>query len=430
MMKTIFLVLCLCLSAAACAAQEKTTEASAGEQLIECVKDGDAGCVARALAAGASVNAVDERGIAALAFAAEGTSEGVVRLLLSAGAEVNGKPAGGTIPLCRAAVFGREEIVRTLLGAGAKINVECDGDHGGTPLTDALTAASLIDMPGIGADRVEGENPRRASKAPRESFQAIARLLVERGADVNVVSKCDMGETALLYAATGADVEMVELLLARGAKPNHGGSVLALLLDAGYDKEKAKWLALPALSKEQSAMLAWFEKTKAARAKIRELLRAAGAKEPVDEGGEGDGPNAETFEEAADDAFTSTILGEDAEDLERLIKAYAAHPLGRHAVANALRTAVVYERVEMVKLLLARGADPDGGRYKPLLDAVTDRDAEYVLMLLDAGADVNATNGDGVTALDVAERWPSSSAGAAEMVEILRARGARNGKQK
>ncbi len=382
-MKTIFLVICLCLSAATCAAQEKT-EASADEQLIACVKDGDAGCVARALAAGASANAVDERGVAALALAAEGTSESVVRLLLNAGAEVNGKPAGGTIPLCRAALFGREEIVRTLLGAGAKINVECDGDHGGTPLTDALLSVMLMDVPG-GDVTGEGEKTRWSSKGPRESFITIARLLVERGADVNVVAKCDVGETALMYAAMSANVEMVKLLLAHGAKVNNGGSVLTLMREAGYEKEKAKWLAMPALAKEQSAMLAWFERTKAEREKIRQLLKAAGGKELEDDGGEDDGADGETFEQVADEIFTSAILKSDAEDLERLIKAYAGHPQGVKVLAEALRTALIYSRTELVELLLARGADP------------------------------NAADDDGQTAREV--------------IEFLKANGAQSGKQ-
>jgi ankyrin repeat protein len=379
-MKTIFLALCLCLSAATCAAQEKT-EVSADEQLIACVKDGDTGCVARALSAGASVNAVDERGIAALALAAEGTSEGVARLLLNSGADVDGKDAGGTIPLCRAASFGREETVRTLLAAGAKINVECDGDHGGTPLTGALMSVTLMDVPG-GDVTGEGEKTRRAFKGSRESYLAIARLLVERGADVNAVAKCDVGETALMYAAMSANVELVEFLLAHGAEVNNGGSVLAMMRAEGYEKEKAKWLSMPALAKEQSAMLAWFERTKAEREKIRQLLRAAGAKEPANDGEE---PAAETFEEVADEIFTSAILKSDAEDLERLIKAYAAHPQGVKVLAEALRTALIYSRTELVKLLLARGADP------------------------------NAADDDGQTAREV--------------TEFLKARGAQSGKQ-
>ena len=437
MMKTIFLVLCLCLSGMTCAAQEQTLGA-ADEQLIACANSGDADCVGRALAAGASANAVDKDGVAALSFAAEGTSESVVRLLLNAGADANKDGPGGTIPLCRAALFGREEIVKMLLGAGAKINVECDRDHGGTPLTDALLAAMLIDMPselkeggasaGDETDDAD-EKLRRALSGPRDSFIAIARLLVERGADVNVVAECEAGETALMYAALSANVEMVELLLAHGARVDKGGSVLAYLREYEYESEKSKRLTLPALSKEQSAMLAWFEKTKPAREKIRQLLKAAGAKEPEDDERGDDDADDETLEQVADEAFDSTIKRNDLEDLGRLVKAYKGHPLAASVLPGALRTAVIYDRPEMVKLLLASGADPNAGRLRPLTDAARDGKVEMTLMLLEAGADVNAADEDGRTALDAAESWAGSSGGHDEVIELLKSRGAKSGKQ-
>ena len=434
-MKTIFLVFCLCLSGAQCAAQGETRE-EADEQLMACVKGGDADCVARALAAGASANAADKDGVAALAFAAEGTSESLVRLLLNAGADVNRGRPGGTMPLCRAALFGREEIVKMLLGAGAQIDVECDDDHGGTPLTSALMAAMIIDMPDElieggasgGDETAEDEKLRRALSGPSDSFLAIARLLVERGANLNVVASCDVGETALMYAAMSANVEMVELLLAHGAKVNNGGSLLAHLRESEYETEKAKWLALPALSKEQSAMIAWFEKTKAARERIRQLLKAAGAKEPEGGGREDDEPYDETFEQVAGEAFDSAIQKNDAEDLEKLVKAYRGHPQGASVMAGALRTAVIYDHPEMVKLLIAWGANPNAGRYSTLMHAAKEGEAEYVRMLLDAGAEVNAADDEGRTALDYAESWAGSE-GHAAVIELLKARGAKSGKQ-
>ncbi|HKQ51204.1 MAG TPA: ankyrin repeat domain-containing protein [Pyrinomonadaceae bacterium] len=400
-MKTILLVLCLCLSGATCAAQEKT-QGAADEQLIACVESGDAECVAKTLTAGADVN-------------------------------------GGGTPLCRAALFGREGVVKVLLAAGAKIDAQCDGDHGGTPLMNSLLAAMLVDTPnelkeGGASDEnesdAEDEKLRRALSTPRESFLAIARLLVERGADVNVVANCDVGETALMYAALSANVEMVEMLLARGAKVNNEVPVLAQLREFEYENEKAKWLALPALSKEQSAMLAWFERTKAEREKIRQLLKAAGAKDAEEDGREDNERDEDNLEEVADEAFTSTIKKGDVEDLERLVKAYAGHPLGQSVLAGALRTAVIYDRAEMVKLLLARGADPNLGRLKPLMDAVSDGEVEYVRLLLEAGADVNATDEEGRSALDYAESWAGSSEGHDEVIELLKARGAKNAKQK
>jgi len=290
-MKLIILAMCLSLSSGICAAQnrEAIAQGTVGkvtdEKLILCVKNGDANCVTLALAMGADANTVDEKGMTVLILAAEGKSASVVRFLLGAGADVNKARQGEGTPLCRAALFGRKEIAETLLERGAKINIVCDSDHGDTPLMDALRGAMYGDMPGDlkeelvetnGNDggsendnanatdeaRNEAEKLREVLNAPRDDFLAIARLLLARGADVNVVAKCDVGETALMYAATGASVEMVKELLARGADVNEGASVLTLLLQFEREYERVKRLVLPALSKEQTAMLAWSEKTR------------------------------------------------------------------------------------------------------------------------------------------------------------------------
>lgn len=452
-MKTIFLAMCLSLSSLICAAQNREaatkakTQKAHNEQLIACVKNDDADCVAQALAAGADANAIDKESVAALILAAEGKSASIVRLLLDAGADANEARQGEGTPLCRAALFGREEIVEILLGAGAKINVVCDNDHGDTPLMDALRGAWLRALPAhlqeefTGtddsdddanvADETKGkvEKWRGVLNAPRDSFLATARRLLARGADVNAVAKCDMGETALMYAAMSANVEMVKELLSHGADVKTGTPVLAMLREFELEHEKAKRLALPALSKEQSAMLIWSEKTKTAREEITRLLKAAGAEEVEDEDDENAESAEKALEEAANEAFSSTIQKNDIKELERLIEAYAAHPLGARVLPEALRIAVIHNRREIVKLLLARGVNPNGAGYSTLIHAAHDGNLEYVQMLLEAGADVNATDNNGHTALDAAEGWSSSEEHRA-VAEALKARGAQSKRQK
>lgn len=271
--------------------------------------------------------------------------------------------------------------------------------------------------------------------APAADFIAIARLLLARGADPNVVARCDAGETALFYAAMGASVEMVRELLARGADVNKGAPLLAVLREFDPEDEKMILRKLPALSREQAAMLAWGRETAAARAEIRRLLRAAGAQEvsPDDEA-EASTPDEKALEEVAETAFDDVIEKDDVEDFRRLVEAYAAHPLGPVVLPEALRTAVIYGRTAMVKLLLERVGHPNPVRgtprgHTPLMQAAQDGNVEYVRMLLDAGADVNAADDDGKTALDMAEGWRSSEEHRA-VVELLRARGARRGTQK
>lgn len=81
---------------------------------------------------------------------------------------------------------------------------------------------------------------------------------------------------------------------------------------------------------------------------------------------------------------------------------------GADADGGALHAAAGGARLELVRLLLAAGADvdrrdPETGRA-PLHAAVTggaEDSLEIVQVLLDAGADVNATTNDGASALDI-----------------------------
>jgi ankyrin repeat protein len=462
-MRTILLAVCLGAVSMTCAAQgrEKTTEAADGkvirEKLISCVEASDADCVTQLLKAGAGPDAADARGVAILSLAAEGRSVSIVRLLLDAGADVNKAGAGDGTPLCRAALFGRKEIAELLMERGAEVNVVCDSDHGDTPLMTALRGAMLGGMPGEMKDGISGADGdrgggedgdagaagevrrgaklREALNTPADDFLAVARALLARGADVNAVAKCDAGETALMYAASAANLEIVKALLARGANVRKGASVLAMLTDMERESEKAKGRALPAISREQAATLAWVEKTKEARAEIAYLLRAAGAEDAGPGGArENTGSDAAASEEAARETFSDAIEKDDLKDLARLVDAYTGHPLGARVLPEALRLAVIYSRDEMVKLLLARGVPPNPpsdspGGFTPLMHAVHSGNLEYVRMLLEAGADVSREDDKGVTALDAAERWAGSREEYRVIVELLKARGA-NGKKR
>ncbi len=112
---------------------------------------------------------------------------------------------------------------------------------------------------------------------------------------------------------------------------------------------------------------------------------------------------------------------------------------GADADGGALHAAAARTRLELVRLLLAAGADanrrdPDTGR-SPLHAAVSagGGDApEVVRELLDSGADVNATTADGASALDIsrvsAARSRRDDAGQATahdaLADLLVARGA------
>ena len=121
----------------------------------------------------------------------------IVEFLIQHGADVNAKDEWGRgyTPLQRAAITGCTEIIKLLLEAGADISAK--DDRGQTALHLPL------DM------RNSNFNQYWLSKDTIE-------LLLNKGADVNLKDKA--GRTPLHLAAESADVEIVKLLLEKGAK--------------------------------------------------------------------------------------------------------------------------------------------------------------------------------------------------------------------
>jgi len=417
---------------------------TAGPKIIQCIKNGDVACVTEFLGSGGNLKAVDEKGLPLLTIAAETNNARVVRILINAGADVNDVGPGDEAPLCRAALFGRKEIVQTLFDAGAKADVICDSDHGDSALMVAIRCAMFSKMPSElketflntkeeSADsKEESDNLHQVLATSANDFLEIARMLLTRGVDVNVVAKCDVGESALMYAAMGANVEMVKALLAHGAVVKQESPILDFLRDIEIEYQRAKSTPVPVLSRQQAAMIDWIEKSRSRREEIAQLLKAAGAEEsehdqePVD--------YAQKADDYAREAFHDVIERNDIKDFERLVGAYMNHPLGAVVLPDALRVAVIYSRVEMVKLLLKRGVNPNllttTTKYTPLMQAASSADLELVKLLLDAGAELNAQDQSGHTALDEAEMYTSSSEGHRTVAAFLREHGARSGKEK
>jgi ankyrin repeat protein len=154
------------------------------------------------LSHGANAKDTNNFGGTALMAAVAGGDKKTVRLLLNHGADVNAQPApnqmgfllgGGRDALMWAAYRGDVAMLKLLVEAGA--NVNSIGGFG-SPLGQAAWA-----------DQV-----------------AAAKFLIENGAKVNQPGPQD-GYTPLLWAAgtENRDPSVVNLLLAHGADPNHGG---------------------------------------------------------------------------------------------------------------------------------------------------------------------------------------------------------------
>jgi ankyrin repeat protein len=252
--------------------------------------------------AGADVNAAERWGgqTALMWASAQGQTE-VMALLIEKGADVNARAtvrdwerhvtaeprikelaSAGLTPLLYAAREGCVDCARILVEAGADIDL-ADPD-GVTPLIMALlnahfdAAAYLIEA---------GANPNRWDWYGRTALYAaadlhippqggrrefpsldqhsgldVARMLLERGADPNLRLKLipperamvadrvlddhviNVGTTALIRAAYGADVEMVRLLLEHGAdatvRSSHGVSAVFAAAATGGTRGRTK----------------------------------------------------------------------------------------------------------------------------------------------------------------------------------------------
>jgi len=155
----------------------------------------------------------------ALTIAAERGDAVEVRRLIAAGAEVNERDKAGLNALMWAARNGRTEIAKMLVDARANLNARDCAVNGWTPLMHAI----------------------------HKNQNAVAHLLIERGADVNAKAgncqeqSAEGGATALLHAAGNDNAEIVKILLAKGANPygTHGSaSVLSNAVAGAWDIER------------------------------------------------------------------------------------------------------------------------------------------------------------------------------------------------
>jgi ankyrin repeat protein len=174
-------------------------QAAAGpnEDILEASKAGDRARVEAALTQGASINAIDEKGLSVLGLAgltplglaAQYGHTNVAELLLDRGANLEGRSRGfEQTPLHLAAERGNTNVTKLLLDRGA--NVDPRDLLGATPLAWAAL----------------------------RGHKNTAALLLARGALANAMNRNN--KTALHLAAAAGNKEVVVLLLTHGADPN------------------------------------------------------------------------------------------------------------------------------------------------------------------------------------------------------------------
>jgi ankyrin repeat protein len=203
------------------------------QELSNAVVGNDADRVKLLLSKGATVNALDTQGMAPLHHAARTRNSTLVALLAESGGDVNERDSDGFTPLLHAINRNHVPTIEMLAKKGADLEL---GTKGGiAPLTWAIgdgkyyAAKALIDL-GANVDSrsgPEGVTPlmtiaTQLTAQTRTGYIAqgpapleLARLIISKGADLNVTSKD--GVTALMVAAGHNNAPIAGLLATSGA---------------------------------------------------------------------------------------------------------------------------------------------------------------------------------------------------------------------
>ena len=190
--------------------------------LVDAARTQDESKVRALLARNADVNARSEDGSTALLWAAHWNDVATAGLLIRAQADPNIANDFGMTPLSRACTNGSAALVELLLTAGANPNARI-----ATGETPVMTCASTGNADAVraliarGADvnaKEPSQNQNALMWAASERHPNVVRLLIEAGANSNAHTK--KGFTALHFAAREGDLESVRQLLASGVNVN------------------------------------------------------------------------------------------------------------------------------------------------------------------------------------------------------------------
>lgn len=331
--------------------------------------------------------------------------------------------AGPDAPVADAAMRGDAEEVRRLLADGADVNAR-QGDgmtalHWAALNRDADLARMLLDAGAeVGASTRVGEHTPLHVAARAQAADVVDALLVA-GADPDATTT--KGVTPLHFAAEADGARSIELLVAAGANVDAResvwnqtplmfaapkgrlGAVMALLEQGADFSVTARVVDIPERSaQDRQAQRARMERMAAARVEPTEPSAtgaSTGAIAPsttyrTERPVSGEGRPAPTEREAAEEAERRS--GEP-------IPLNYSDLVGTHGGLGAIHLAVREGQVDVVRALLAAGADINqptaGDGSQPLLLATINGYFDLAMELLQSGADPTLASDAGATPL-------------------------------
>jgi len=389
--------------------------------LQELAHIGDFDQIKLLLNSGVQVDSWDDSALmTALHRAAIAGHKDIAELLITYGARVDHGGSKST-PLHCAVQYGHKDVVELLLAHGADVNVK--NGNGRTPMDiissnddpikklllaqagDQEAAKSLLTQ-GIDIKVKDDKGMTPLCYAIREGHEEFVRVLIDQGADVDPMPRGN--NSPIFYAVRGGYVNIVKLLLDHGAQINmknpSGFSVFELAVRSGNRE-------LVDIFISKGADVSTFHMT-AAMGDMRgvdSFLAKGVAVDTRDEHG-------------WTPLFWAIRMGQ-IEMVKLLIAQGADVNLETKSQETPLRHAVRgVGIVDIVQLLVTNGADVNAASrgMTPLHFAVVDRHKEVAEVLIANGADVNAKTARGLTPLDLAKRAEHR-----EIVELLRKHGAK-----
>ena len=354
---------------------------------------GDREAVRAALARKADVNAPQVDGTTALHWAVERDDVDLAEILLTAGARASARTREGVTPLQLAAINGSARMIGRLIKSGADPNA---------PLTPAHDTALML--------------------AARTGKTDAIRLLLEAGADINTKETWG-GTTALMWAVAERHAETARMLITAGADVNARSHYVAAANGRGFEGRTPS--ASRTEEKVEEFASGWLTPLMfAARDGSLELARIlVGAGADVDAVA-GDGKTALALAIFDGNYDVATFLVDSKADVNKA-DAQRFTPLFWAVDRRNMETApnfpwmVTADPMPLIRKLLGAGANPNAlvnntprGRMREgsprivfasaLMRAAFAGDLELVKLLLERGADPAIVSRDGETVVSAA----------------------------